>query len=243
MLSSPGTPESITSSLSSLILSHDPIGSPIQPAKSRLEQLPLELRQQVYRYLFNRHDPSVLSVTVRLQYRRGVQVLCSSAFRVFHDLLFTSRQISEEARTYFFAFYRFCLVSTHRGRGYLPLITSFWQQIGAHNLSLIRKLALPLYSIGLFDTPGSATGQSRLWFASSALANFTGLTHLDLGVNVVECLPPTHPIFSNKSPTVEEVNEMGMWGWSGMETIPLRQCLEEVGTVIGGKDVEVGVYW
>jgi hypothetical protein len=98
-------------------------------------------------------------------------------------------------------------------------------------------------NIGLFGKVDCVMGQSKLWFASSVVTKFTGLTHLDLGVSVVECLPPAHAIFSTKSLFVEEVNEMEMWSWSGVEaTAPMQECFEEVGRVIGGMEVEVRVY-
>jgi hypothetical protein len=85
-------------------------------------------------------------------------------------------------------------------------------------------------------------GQSKLWFASSVLAKFTGLTHLDLVVRIVECLPPVHAIFSTTSLTDEEVKEIRMWGPSGVEaTVPMRECFEEVGRVIRGMEVKVRV--
>jgi hypothetical protein len=243
MPSSSATVDNITASLSAIKLC--PAVSPPtnQTARSTLESLPLEVRQQIYRCLFNRHDPTELSVYVRIRYRRITQALESYALRTLWSLMWTSRQISVEARAYFFAFYRFNLIPVHEKQGYLGLLTTLWQQIGGHNLCLIRKLALPLYSIRLFDEDNSVMEQSRLWFASNLLAKFPALTHLDLGLHALECLPRDHTIFSRTPPTAQEISDMEQWEWSGMEAnIPLRECFE-VGRAIRGKNVEVGIYW
>ena len=158
--------------------------------------------------------------------------------------MLTSRQICQEVRTYFFGFYCFNLIPAHGKYGYQSLLTTFSLKIGAHNLSLIRKLSLPLYSIRLFDERNGLVEQSKLWFASNLLAKFPALTHLNLGLHVLECLPRDHLIFSKMLPTAEEMKAMKEWEWSGIETnINLRECFEEMGSAIQGKNVEVGIYW
>ncbi|KAI4631546.1 uncharacterized protein J4E87_002251 [Alternaria ethzedia] len=244
MSSSSAALDDMTTSLSAIKLNLTVSSPPSQPAQSSFEKLPLEVRQQIYRYLFNKRDPDSLSVGVRLCYRRTFQALQSSARPILWSLMRTSRQISQEVRTYFFGFYCFNLIPAHGKYGYQSLLTTFWLKIGAHNLSLIRKLSLPLYSIRLFDERNGLVEQSRLWFASNLLAKFPALTHLNLGLLVLECLPRDHLIFSKTLPTAEEMKAMKEWEWSGIETnIPLRECFEEMGGAIQGKNVEVGIYW
>jgi len=231
MSSSSATLDGITPSLSAVKLNPTVSSPPTQPPQSSFEKLPLEVRQQIYRYLFNKRNPDSLSVSVRLCYRRTFQALQSSARPILWSLMLTSRQISQEVRTYFFGFYCFNLIPAHGKHGYQSLLTTFWLEIGAHNLCLIRKLSLPLYSIRLFDERNGLVEQSRLWFASNLLAKFPALTHLDLGLHVLECLPRDHLIFSKTLPTAEEMKAMKEWEWSGIEkhiSSDVNQCLVSV---------------
>lgn len=37
---------------------------------------------------------------------------------------------------------------------------------------------------------------------------------------------------------------MEQWKWSGVgPSIPLRECFEEIGSAIQGKNVEFGIHW
>ena len=75
MSSSSATLDGITTSLSAVKL-NPTVSSPLtQPAQSSFEKHPLEVRQQIYRYLFNNRDPDSLSVGIRLCYRRTSQAL------------------------------------------------------------------------------------------------------------------------------------------------------------------------
>jgi hypothetical protein len=208
---------------------------PSQTTTSRLEQLPLELRQQIYTYVFADNDASI-DVTVRL---RNDTRLRSSAFLAYHSLLLTNCQIATEVRSYFFAFHRFRFVGSDEG--YLALFRTLWRDISFTDMSLIRRIALPLYSIGLFGNVDCSVGQTRLRFISMRLAHFPGLTHLDLGVCLTECLPASHVLVGLCQAVAGELER---WDWRGPESeFPMRKCFEEVGRAIENKGVEVHIYW
>jgi hypothetical protein len=208
---------------------------PSQTTASRLEQLPLELRQQIYTYVFADNDASI-DVTVRL---RNDTRLRSSAFPAYRSLLLTNCQIATEVRSYFFAFHRFRFVGSDEG--YLALFRALWRDISFTDMSLIRRIALPLYSIGLFGNVDCSVGQTRLRFTSMRLAHFPGLTHLDLGVCLAECLPASHGLLALDQAEAEELEQ---WDWSGPQSkFPMRRCFEVVGLSIGNKGVEINIYW
>ena len=77
------------------------------------------------------------------------------------------------------------------------------------------------------------------------LARFTGLTHLYLGVDLVECLPPSRGLFSVEATVTEVANrneELECWDWDEQESsFPMRNCFQEVGRSLG-KKVDVGIY-
>jgi hypothetical protein len=194
----------------------------------------------IYAYLLSDQHNASLDVAVRLKCCEHAPSLVSSAFPNLHNLLLTNHQISTETRAYFFAFFCFCFVDCDHG--YLSLITHFWQKIGPVNLALVRRISLPLYNIGLFGNVDCMMGRSRLWCASSMLARFTALTRLDLGICLVECLPPTHGLFGDADMVNEE--ELEAWDWGGLGTkSPIWACFEALGRFLGKTDVEVGVYW
>jgi hypothetical protein len=131
-------------------------------------------------------------------------------------------------------------------QGYSDLIAHFWQEIGPLNLFLIRRISLPLYSIGLFGNVDCAMGQSRLSYVCNMIARFTGLTHLYLGVDLAECLPPSHGLFSVEatvSGTANGSEDLEWWNCDELESsFPLRDCFQEVGRNLG-KKADVGIYW
>jgi hypothetical protein len=215
-----------------------PSTMPLQTSLSRLEQLPLELRQQIYTYVFADNVASI-DVTVRPRDSEDGPYLKSLAFPTFRSLMLTNHQIATEVRSYFFAFHRFRFVD--RDDGDLTLLTTFWRNIGPINISLVRRIALPLYSIGLFGHVDCCVGQTRLRCTSIRLADFPGLTHLDLGVCLAECLPASHELFGLDQTVAEGLER---WDWSGPESeFPMRKCFEEVGRAFQNKGVEVNIYW
>ena len=112
--------DDITASLSAVKLNPIASSPPTQITRSSLERLPLEVRQQIYRYLFNKRDPDSLSVYIHLRYHRTTQALQSSALSILWSLMLTSRQVSQEARTYCFN-----LIPVHEKQGYQGLLTTF----------------------------------------------------------------------------------------------------------------------
>jgi hypothetical protein len=217
---------------------------PWQITASRLEQLPLELRQQIYTYVFSDNNASI-DVTARLSNRKIGARLRSSAFPAFRNLLLTNRHILADVRSYFFASHCFRFVD--RDEGSSGPILKFLLEIRWCNASLIRRISLPLYSIGLFGNVDCAMGRWRLMHASIMIDRFTRLAHMDLGISLVECLPSSHKLLSVEAAetgTADRNSELERWDWSTQEfKSPMRDCFEAVGRSVQDKKVEVNIYW
>jgi hypothetical protein len=218
-----------------------PFTTPSQNLPSRLERLPLELRQQIYTYVFADNNASI-DVTVRLGSDSRPR---SSAFAAFRNLLLTNSHVSFDVRNYFFSSHCFRFVDCDDGSS--GPIAEFWLDIGNLNVSLIRRISLPLYSVGLFANVDCAVGNWRLWSTSYMLQRFTGLTHLDLGVDMIECFPHSYKLFSAEGAETRKADrgaELERWDWSMQESwFPMRDCFEKVGHSIQDKKVEVSIYW
>lgn len=200
--------------------------------------MPYELRHEIYFHVLSEGKDEIETTIRHLDFEN---ILGLPSFRGLH---LVNQQISLEVIQFYFQYCNFRFVHQD-GTSFGDLIFMFRRCIKRKNFDMIRKVTLLTFSIEIFTNSDCSDYDEELeevLHVGKLIRIFPALTQFRLGLDLVECLPPTHELLRLSHDLSKDT--LMLWDWHDTPPChPMRKSLEDFKHRRCLKNVKVGVYW